>query len=326
MQYPQTRLRRLRSAPWVREMLADVRLHKADLIQPLFVHAFPSNTPISALPGQYRFSINGLAEEVKALHQLGCQAIALFPVIPDALKDAHGSEALNPENLACTAIQAIKQAVPAIGVIADVALDPYTSHGHDGVLNKAGDVGNDITVALLSQQALLLAQAGADIVAPSDMMDGRIGAIRHALEAAGLHNTLILSYAVKYASTLYAPFRDAVGSQENFKGDKLTYQLPPASGQGLALREAMQDIQEGADMLMVKPATLYLDVLARLKDALDIPLFAYHVSGEYAMLKQSGMPFLPALQESLLAIKRAGATAIVCYGTKEILASMQTTG
>jgi porphobilinogen synthase len=317
------RPRRLRRTPWLRAMVAEHHLRTEDLIWPLFVQEGQGLvTPINGLPDVARLSIDKIVEAAREAVSLGIPAIALFPVTPADKKTDDGREAFNPENLMCRAIRALKQAVPEIGIIADVALDPYTTHGHDGVLGANGDVANDPTVAALCKQALVLAQAGCDIVAPSDMMDGRIGEIRDCLDDAGYEQVVILSYAVKYASAFYGPFRAAVGSKSNLgMADKRTYQMNPANSDE-ALREALLDVEQGADMLMVKPASLYLDVIARVKEVVDVPVLAYHVSGEYAMLKAAaGTGMLhekAALMETLLAIKRAGATAILTYAARDV--------
>lgn len=317
------RPRRLRRTPWLRALVAEHHLRAADLIWPLFVQeGVRQITPIEGLPGVDRLSVDKVVEAAHEALALGIPAIALFPVTPASLKTGDGREAFNPDNLMCRAIRAVKAAVPGIGVIADVALDPYTSHGHDGLLDAAGEVDNDATVAALCKQALTLANAGCDIVAPSDMMDGRIGEIRAALDEAGHENAVILSYAAKYASALYGPFRAAVGSQSSLgKADKRSYQMNPANATE-ALREAALDLAEGADMLMVKPAGLYLDILARVKEIADVPVLAYHVSGEYAMLKAAAAAgFIDeraVTMETLLAIKRAGADAILTYAARDV--------
>jgi porphobilinogen synthase len=320
-----TRPRRLRKTPWMRNLVQETRPHVSDLIWPLFVHDAPSPSPIKALPGAFRHSIDSLVAAAQKAHDLGIPAIAIFPVVGDDKKSELADEAFNPDNLACRAIAQIKVKVPEIGVIADVALDPYTAHGHDGVLVN-GEIDNDATVALLCQQATTLAAAGADIIAPSDMMDGRVGAIRQQLDMANFEQVAILSYAVKYASALYAPFRAAVGSGEALKSaDKKTYQMNPANIIE-ALQEGMLDAQEGADMLMVKPASLYLDVISQVKEASLLPVFAYHVSGEYAMLaaaaSQGLLDFDAVLLETLISIKRAGAQAILTYGAMDIAAKL----
>ncbi len=317
------RPRRLRQAPWIRALVEEVALRPADLIWPLFVQEGAGLvTPVDGLPGVNRLSIDKAVEAAREAVGLGIPALALFPVTPLEKKTDDAREAVNADNLICRAIRAIKAAVPEIGIIADVALDPYTSHGHDGVLGANADVANDATVAILCQQAAVLADAGADIVAPSDMMDGRIGEIREALDDAGHENVVILSYAAKYASALYGPFRAAVGSKNNLgKADKRTYQMNPANLRE-AEREVALDLSEGADMVMVKPASLYLDIIARVKEISDVPVLAYHVSGEYAMVKAAvaaGMLDEQAVMlETLLAIKRAGATAILTYAARDI--------
>lgn len=318
------RHRRLRSSPWIRALVAETRLHTDDLIWPVFVQeGSKKTTPIDTLPGVSRYSIDRLVIEVRAAAKLGIRAVALFPVVPAEKKDAKASEALNSKNLVCRAIRALKQEVPEIGIIADVALDPYTTHGHDGIV-VAGDVANDATVAVLCKQAVVLARAGADIVAPSDMMDGRVAAIRAALDKAEFTQLPILSYSVKYASAFYGPFREAVGSKNALgKADKRSYQMHSAN-QREALSEARQDIAEGADILMVKPGLHYLDVIQKLRAEITAPIFAYHVSGEYAMLKAAASAGMidgdAALLETMLAFKRAGADGILTYAAREVAA------
>jgi porphobilinogen synthase len=319
--FPALRMRRGRSSPWMRAMLAEHRLHPSDLLWPLFVcEGDDCEQPIASLPGVSRWSVDRLAGRAKEAAALGIPCVALFPNTPEALRTEDAREALNPDNLICRAIRAIKDAVPEIGVLTDVALDPYTAHGHDGVIDERGRVINDDTVAILAEQALVQAAAGADIVAPSDMMDGRVGAIRAALEAAGHHDVAIMAYAAKYASAFYGPFRDAVGSAGRLKGDKRGYQMDPANG-AEALREVALDIAEGADMVMVKPGLAYLDVLARVKDRFGVPTFAYAVSGEYAMIEAAaaaGAADRDALiLETLIAFKRAGATGVLTYHALE---------
>lgn len=318
--YPQVRMRRLRSSGWVRDMVAENLVTSDDLIQPLFIlDGNNSREDIASMPGVTRYSIDLLAEEVKKSADLGIKAFALFPVTPVEKKTIDGSEALNPGNLICRAIQAIKKSTPEAGIITDVALDPYTTHGHDGILNN-GKILNDETVEILAQQAVVQAQAGADIIAPSDMMDGRIGSIRGALDAKGFHDTIILSYAVKYASAFYSPFRDAVGSSGFLKSDKKTYQMNPANSDE-ALREVALDLQEGADMVMVKPGLPYLDIISRIRQNFNVPVLAYQVSGEYAMIRaaaQNGwLDYEKALAETLTGFKRAGCTAIITYGATD---------
>jgi porphobilinogen synthase len=317
------RPRRLRRAPWLRALVAETHLRVEDLIWPLFVQEGAGLvTPVDGLPGVNRLSIDTLVEAAREAAALGIPAIALFPVTPAEKKTADGAEALNPENLVCRAIRAVKAAVPEIGIIADVALDPYTTHGHDGVLGADGDVSNDATIAVLCKQAVTLANAGCDIVAPSDMMDGRIGAIRDALDAEGHENLAMLAYSAKYASAFYGPFRAAVGSKSNLgKADKRTYHMNPANSIE-AVREVALDIAEGADMVMVKPALLYLDIITRVKEMSEVPVFAYHVSGEYAMLKAAVAAGMldeqAATLETLLAMKRAGADAILTYAARDV--------
>jgi porphobilinogen synthase len=315
--FPYLRMRRGRVAPWMRDMLAEHRLHPSDFIWPLFVcDGSDCEEPIGSLPGVSRWSVDRLGARAKEAAALGIPCIALFPNTPNALRTERAEEALNKDNLICRAIRAIKDAVPEIGVLTDVALDPYTAHGHDGLIDQAGNVINDDTVKVLVDQALVQAEAGADIVAPSDMMDGRVAGIREALEEGGYQNVAIMAYAAKYASAFYGPFREAVGSQGRLKGDKRSYQMDPANIEE-ALREVELDIAEGADFVMVKPGLPYLDVVARVKDAFGVPTFAYQVSGEYAMIEAAaaaGAGDRDALiLETLLAFKRAGATGVLTY-------------
>jgi porphobilinogen synthase len=310
-------MRRARSTPWMRAMVAENRLHPSDLIWPLFVcDGADCEQPIGSLPGVSRWSVDRLGAKAREAAGLGIPCIALFPNTPDKLRTEDAREALNRENLICSAIKAIKDAVPDIGILTDVALDPYTAHGHDGLVDEAGNVINDDTVEILAQQALVQAEAGADIVAPSDMMDGRVAAIREALEGGGHQNVAIMAYAAKYASAFYGPFREAVGSLGRLKGDKRGYQMDPANIEE-ALREVELDLDEGADFVMVKPGLPYLDVVARVKDAFGVPTFAYQVSGEYAMIEHAaaaGAGDRDALiLETLLAFKRAGATGVLTY-------------
>jgi porphobilinogen synthase len=310
-------MRRGRIAPWMRAMLAEHRLHPSDFIWPLFVcEGADCEEPIASLPGVSRWSVDKLPGRVRLAAELGIPCVALFPNTPNELRTEDAREALNPDNLICRAIKAIKDAVPEVGVLTDVALDPYTAHGHDGLVDQTGYVLNDDTVAVLRDQALVQAAAGADIVAPSDMMDGRVAAIREALESAGHQNVAIMAYAAKYASAFYGPFREAVGSLGRLKGDKRGYQMDPANVDE-ALREVELDLAEGADMVMVKPGLPYLDVLARVRDAFGVPTFAYQVSGEYAMIEAAaaaGAGDRDALiLETLLAFKRAGATGVLTY-------------
>ena len=315
--FPALRMRRGRSAPWIREMLAEHRLHPSDLIWPLFIaEGKQGEEPIASLPGVSRWTVDRLADRAREARDAGIACIALFPNTPGNLRSDDGVEALNPDNLMCRAIRATKDAVPEIGILTDVALDPYTSHGHDGLVDTAGYVLNDETTEQLVGQALIQAAAGADIVAPSDMMDGRVGAIRAALESEGYRNVAIMAYAAKYASAFYGPFRDAVGSRGLLKGDKRTYQMDPANS-AEALREVELDIAEGADMVMVKPGLPYLDILTRVKDAFGVPTFAYQVSGEYAMIEAAAAAGAgerdPLVLETLMAFKRAGASGVLTY-------------
>lgn len=320
--YPTTRLRRSRAADWRRRLVRESVLTPNDLVLPLFViEGSGVREPVASLPGVARLSIDEAVKTAKEAHGLGIPALALFPVVEPALKDDVGTDALNPDNLVCRAVKAMKAAVPDIGIICDVALDPYTTHGHDGLIID-GDVANDPTVDVLTRQALLLAEAGCDVVAPSDMMDGRIGAIRKALEGAGNVNTMILSYAVKYASSFYGPFRDAVGSKGalGVKG-KHTYQMDFGNVDE-ALREAAFDVAEGADLIMVKPGMPYLDVIAAVKAQVNVPILAYQVSGEYAMIAVSAaagaFDKAAAFHESLVGFKRAGASAILTYAALDV--------
>ena len=315
--FPSLRMRRGRSSPWMRSMLAEHRLHPSDLIWPLFIcEGKGCEEPIAALPGVSRWTVDRLAEQARLAAAAGIPCLALFPNTPGELRGEDAREALNPDNLICRAIKALKDAVPDIGVLTDVALDPYTSHGHDGLVDERGCIKNDETVALLTDQAILQARAGADIVAPSDMMDGRVGAIRAALEREGFCDTAIMAYAAKYASAFYGPFRDAVGSRGLLKGDKKGYQMDPANA-AEALREGALDLAEGADRVMVKPGLPYLDVLAAVKREFRVPTFAYQVSGEYAMIEAAAAAGAAdrdaLLLETLLAFKRAGATGVLTY-------------
>lgn len=317
-QYPQTRLRRLRRYDWSRRLVAEQRLSPDDLILPLFIHDGENRRePIASMPGVDRLSIDLLAEMVGTAVSLGIPAIALFPATDPAKKSADATEATNPQNLVCRAVRAVKSAHgDSVGVICDVALDPYTSHGHDGLI-RDGYVVNDETIEVLCRQAVVQAEAGCDVIAPSDMMDGRVGCIRRALDEAGFERVSILAYAAKYASAFYGPFRDAVGSATNLaSGDKRTYQMTPANSDE-ALREVALDIAEGADMVMVKPGMPYLDIVRRVRDTFGVPTLAYQVSGEYAMLSaaaQNGwLDRNKSVLESLLGFKRAGADAILTY-------------
>ena len=314
-------MRRTRRAPFIRELVRETRLSPAQLIAPLFIAEAAEAGPVSSMPGVERLTIDGLVDECKALQKLGIGVVALFPALAAELKDDYGTEALNAEGLMPRAIQAVKAGCPGIGVMVDIALDPYTSHGHDGVLDSEGEVENDTTVDIFTRQAKLYARAGADILSPSDMMDGRIGAIRDALERDGHKQILLLSYAAKYASSFYGPFRDAVGSKSKLgKKDKRGYQMDPANSDE-ALREVALDLDEGADMVMVKPGMPYLDVIRRVKDTFGVPTVAYQVSGEYSMLKAAiangWLDERAGLMEALLCFRRAGADAILSYYAKQ---------
>ncbi|CAO3353097.1 porphobilinogen synthase [Azospirillum palustre] len=315
--FPRTRLRRNRADAWTRRLVAENTLTADDLIWPVFViEGQNRREPVASMPGVERMTIDLLCEAVVEAGALGIPCIALFPVVGSEGKSEDAAESYNPENLMNRAIRAVKAAAPDVGILGDVALDPYTIHGHDGLL-RDGYIQNDETVEVLIRQALSQAEAGVDIVAPSDMMDGRIGAIRDTLDAEGYQLTRVCSYAAKYASAFYGPFRDAVNSGGFLKGDKTTYQMDPANTDE-ALREVACDLQEGADMVMVKPGLPYLDVIRRVKDQFAVPTFAYHVSGEYAMLRAaSGNGWLnydKALLETLMGFKRAGCDAILTYG------------
>ena len=316
--FPGTRLRRMRRDPFSRRLARETRLAADDLIQPLFVVEDRNRRePVASMPGIERLSIDLLVAEAARLEQLGIPAIALFPVPDPAAKSEDGREAWNAEGLVQRAVRALKKAVPGLGVITDVALDPYTTHGQDGLVDASGHVLNDATVAALVRQARSQAAAGADVVAPSDMMDGRIGAIRAALEEDGRHDTRILAYSAKYASCFYGPFRDAVGSAATLgKADKASYQMDPANSDE-ALREVALDIEEGADIVMIKPGLPYLDIVRRVKDRFGMPTFVYQVSGEYSMIAAAAangwIDERKTVLESLVCIKRAGADAILSY-------------
>ncbi len=325
--FPAARLRRTRAQAWSRALVAEHRLSPQDLIWPLFVlDGADRREPVAAMPGVDRLSIDLAVRAVREAADLGIPAVALFPVIPAALKSETGAEATNPDNLMCRAIAAIKREVPHVGIVGDVALDPFTTHGHDGVLAD-GRILNDETVAVLVRQAEVQAAAGCDVIAPSDMMDGRIGAIRAALDAAGHADTIIMSYAAKYASAFYGPFRDALGSGAKLgKDGKATYQMDPANGDE-ALREVAADLAEGADMVMVKPGLPYLDIVARVKSAFRVPTYAYQVSGEYAMIKVAGaagcLDADRAMREALIGFKRAGADGVLTYAAVEIARTLK---
>ncbi len=326
--FPHTRMRRMRYNDFSRRLMRENRLSVDDLIYPMFVtEGTNQRESISSMPDIERFTLDLLLEQAEEIYHLGIPAIALFPVTPAEKKSDNAAEAYNSEGLAQRSVRALKKAFPELGVITDVALDPFTSHGQDGLINQDGYVINDETIAVLVKQALSHAEAGADIVAPSDMMDGRIGAIRQALEAQNHINTLILAYSAKYASSFYGPFRDAVGSAGNLgKGNKYSYQMDPANSDE-ALREIQLDLQEGADMVMVKPGMPYLDIIRRVKEQYGVPTFAYQVSGEYAMIKAASMNgWLDEKQvvlESLLAFKRAGSDAILTYFAKSVAQWLQ---
>ncbi|MDO8844195.1 porphobilinogen synthase [Methylicorpusculum sp.] len=321
IKFPSTRMRRMRFDAFSRRLMSENKLSVDDLIYPMFVtEEHKLKQAIPSMPGIERFSLDLLLEEARELSELGIPAIALFPVTPLDKKSEDAAEAYNPEGLVQRSVRALKAAFPELGIITDVALDPFTSHGQDGLINENGYVVNDETVAVLTRQALSHAQAGADIVAPSDMMDGRIGAIRDVLEQNGHINTRILAYSAKYASSFYGPFRDAVGSAANLgKSNKNSYQMDPANSDE-ALREIQLDLEEGADMIMIKPGMPYLDIIRRAKDQFGAPTFAYQVSGEYAMLKaasQNGwLDEKAVVLESLLAFKRAGCDGILTYFAK----------
>ena len=315
--FPNIRMRRTRVAAWSRALVAETSLSPSDLIWPLFVSGGEGiEEPIATLPGVSRWSVDRMAERAREARDLGIPCIALFPNTPADLRTADAREALNPDNLICRAVKVVKDAAPEVGVLTDVALDPYTAHGHDGLTDDTGCVFNDETVALLTGQAVVQAEAGADIIAPSDMMDGRIGAIRAALEGAGHCNVQIMAYAAKYASAFYGPFRDAVGSKGLLKGDKKSYQMDPGNALE-ALREVALDIAEGADHVMVKPGLPYLDIIHRVSTRFELPVFAYQVSGEYAMIEAAAAAGAgdrdALLLETLTAFKRAGCSGILSY-------------
>ena len=320
-QYPQSfpaaRLRRNRQSPWIRDLTAENALSPSDLVWSLIVHdGAEARQPVPSMPGVDRLSPGEAAKTAKRAEQLGIPAIAFFPNIDPAKKDAAGSESLNPDGLVPTCIKAMKDAAPGVGIICDVALDPFTSHGHDGLIDENGYVLNDETTDMLVRQALIQVEAGADVVAPSDMMDGRIGAVRDAFESEGHANALILSYAAKYASGFYGPYRDAIGSASALKGDKRTYQQNPANSDE-ALREVAMDIAEGADMVMVKPGLPYLDIVQRVSSEFAIPTLAFQVSGEYAQImaasEKGWIDGERVMMETLMCFKRAGASGVITY-------------
>ena len=326
--FPQRRMRRNRRFPWIRRLVREHQVSVDDLIWPLFVCDGEQQEPVPSMPGVFRWPVSRLPDVVGDAINLGIPVVALFPATPQDLKTEDAAEAVNPDNLICRAARAIKEAHGhQIGILADVALDPYTIHGHDGLVKKNEstsevEILNDETVRILCRQAVVQAQAGCDLIAPSDMMDGRIGAIRNALDEAGFERVGIVAYAAKYASSFYGPFREAVGSATNLAGgDKKTYQMDPANSDE-ALREVQLDIEEGADFVMVKPGMPYLDVIRRVKDSFHIPTLAYHVSGEYAMLKAASqkrwLEEKAVVLESMLAFKRAGADAILTYYARDV--------
>jgi len=326
--FPQTRMRRLRVSAFSRALVRETTLTPADLIFPVFVlEGSGQREAIASMPGIERLSVDLLVQQARELQQLGVPAVALFPVVGAQRKSLLAEEAFNADGLVQRAVRTLKDAVPELGVITDVALDPFTTHGQDGIIDAAGYVLNDVTTEVLVQQALSHAAAGADVVAPSDMMDGRIGAIRAQLEAARFHNTLIMAYSAKYASSYYGPFRDAVGSAGNIKGgNKYSYQMDPANSDE-ALHECALDLAEGADMIMVKPGMPYLDIVRRVKDELKAPTFAYQVSGEYAMhmaaFQQGWLQQQPVMLESLMAFKRAGCDGILTYFALDAARALQ---
>ena len=318
--FPATRMRRLRQSPWIRSLVAENTLTPADLVWAIFVHDGEGRVPVGSLPGIDRLSVAECANAARRASELGIPAIALFPYIGPEGKDATGSGALDPDGLVPRALRAMKDAAPEVGLITDVALDAYTSHGHDGLLDEDGTIPNDATVEKLVIQALAHAAAGADIVAPSDMMDGRIGAIRTAFDEEGFTNMMILAYAAKYASGFYGPYRDAIGSAKSLKGDKKTYQQDPANSDE-ALREVALDLAEGADMVMVKPGLPYLDIVHRVATTFGVPTLAYQVSGEYAQItaaaRNGWIDGDRVMMESLMCFKRAGASGIITYFAEE---------
>ena len=325
--FPTTRMRRNRRDAFSRRLTRETELTTSDLIYPVFViEGRNAREPVASMPGTERLSIDALVRDAEVFAELEIPAIALFPNISDGLKTADGREACNPEGLIPRAVAAVKATVPELGVVTDAALDPYTSHGHDGLIDDDGYVLNDASIEVLCEQALVCANAGADVIAPSDMMDGRVGAIRGQLDAVGLIHTRIMAYSAKYASGYYGPFRDAVGSASSLgKGDKATYQMDPANSDE-ALREIALDIDEGADMVMVKPGMPYLDIIRRVKDRFGVPTFAYQVSGEYAMHMAAianGWLDERVILESLLCLKRAGADGILTYFGRRIAEAMR---
>lgn len=324
--YPQKRMRRARSAPWIRNLVQENNISVNDLIWPVFViEGQKKQESIESMPSVMRYSIDLLVEEVKKARDLGIPAVTLFPITSADKKTDDGAESYNPDNLICRAISALKKEVPEVGIITDVALDPYTSHGHDGLL-KDDIILNDETVEILSKQAFVQAQAGADIIAPSDMMDGRVAAIRAHLDQDNHQDTMIMAYAAKYASGFYGPFRDAVQSSGCLSGDKKTYQMNPANSDE-ALHEVALDLQEGADMVMVKPGLPYLDIISRVKNEFKAPTFAYHVSGEYAMLRAAcnngWLDYDTTILEMMISFKRAGCDGILTYAARDVATLIQ---
>ncbi len=321
--YPETRLRRTRATDWSRRLVSESRLSVDDLIWPVFVTDGNRNVPVASMPGVERYTLTSIVDAAKSAADNGIPLLALFPNTAADKRTPDGIEATNSNNLVCRAIDAIKKSVPDIGVMADVALDPYTSHGQDGLMDEKGHILNDETITVLVKQALTQADAGCDIIAPSDMMDGRIGAIRKALDAQGHQSVQIMTYAAKYASAFYGPFRDAVGSGGVLQGDKKTYQMDPANTDE-ALREVAMDLAEGADSVIVKPGMPYLDIVARVKSVFHVPTFAYQVSGEYAMLvhaaQNSAFDLDRVMMESLLSLKRAGADGVFTYFAPRVTA------
>lgn len=325
-EFPNSRLRRTRREAWCRDLVAETHLSIKDLILPLFIRDAETPREISAMPGIFRYSLEELILVCKKAQSLGIRAVILFPYTEQGLKCEEGREAWNFNNLTCQAVRLLKDSLPELGVMVDVALDPYTSHGHDGIV-RDGHVANDETLEVLKKMSLALAQAGVDVVAPSDMMDGRVGAIRKVLDQEGYQHVRILAYSAKYASAFYGPFREALGSLSALgNADKKTYQMDPANARE-ALREGAQDLFEGADMLMVKPGLPYLDIIYRIKEALPLPLFAYQVSGEYSMLKAAAekgwIDYEAALMESLIGFKRAGASCVLTYAALEVAEILQ---
>lgn len=322
LSYPNARLRRNRKSQWSRDLSSSICLTPSDLIYPIFVHDHNDDQPIQSIPDQFRLSINGAVSIARRAKELGIPALAIFPVIENRFKTIDGSEAFNSDNLMVRTIKAIKDAVPELGIIADVALDPYTNHGHDGIIDDSGYVLNDRTVEALSSMALHLAKAGVDAVAPSDMMDGRVGIIRASLEKEGYANTQIFSYAAKFASHFYGPFRNAVGAASlQGQPDKKTYQLDNRSSQ-VAMSEIQMDINEGSDMIIIKPGLPYLDIIKEASAICRIPILGYQVSGEYAMLKwgssHGAFNYGQAITETMISFKRAGCSGILTYGALEI--------